>query len=248
MSSAKIPLLIGASFCVHRSITAPNPPPPVEETSKYRDLWPRSYMVWGTGLSKVAMYTHSFLEVLAIVCVNTSTSPHASTEVKALAQRALSLLCAIPARSERSASALQITPSFLLGFVLVALSAYIRTLCYRTLGRLFTFELSIQPKHKLVTSGPYSIVRHPSYTGSILGFAGSLVCAFCAGGWFCECGWLDTAAGKLFVVAYVLWNVQFASVMLWRTGQEDQMMHGRFGKEWEGWREKVRYRIIPGIF
>ena len=55
MSLAKIPLLIGASLCVHRVITAPNPPPPVEETSKYRDLWPRSYMVWGTGLSKVCL-------------------------------------------------------------------------------------------------------------------------------------------------------------------------------------------------
>ena len=34
----------------------------------------------------------------------------------------------------------------------------------RALGRLFRFELAILPGHKLIKHGPYSVVRHPSYT------------------------------------------------------------------------------------
>ena len=40
----------------------------------------------------------------------------------------------------------------------------LRLHCYRTLGRFFTFDVSIHEGHQLVTTGSYSIVRHPSYT------------------------------------------------------------------------------------
>jgi len=40
------------------------------------------------------------------------------------------------------------------------------------LGRLFTFEVGIRKGHKLVQSGPYAILRHPSYTGLAVGLAG----------------------------------------------------------------------------
>ena len=45
---------------------------------------------------------------------------------------------------------------------------------YRQLGRFFVFEASIQKDHELIVSGPYSVVRHPSYTGFFM----------VAGGWF----------------------------------------------------------------
>lgn len=44
----------------------------------------------------------------------------------------------------------------------------VRLASYHSLGQLFTFELSIQDKHKLVTSGPYNIVRHPRSVGQQL--------------------------------------------------------------------------------
>ena len=46
-----------------------------------------------------------------------------------------------------------------LGIGLVVLGATLRLSCYRTLGKLFTYEVVVQKKHMLVTSGPYSIVR-----------------------------------------------------------------------------------------
>ena len=51
---------------------------------------------------------------------------------------------------------------------MASVGGLIRYKCYRTLGSMFTFEMSIRKDHILVTSGPYAIVRHPSYTGIIL--------------------------------------------------------------------------------
>ena len=41
------------------------------------------------------------------------------------------------------------------------------------MGSHFTFELTLQKDHKLVTSGPYRIVRHPSYIGIYAFYLGS---------------------------------------------------------------------------
>jgi len=40
------------------------------------------------------------------------------------------------------------------------------------LGQFFRFEASIQQDHKLIVSGPYAVVRHPSYTGLMMVFIG----------------------------------------------------------------------------
>ena len=55
------------------------------------------------------------------------------------------------------------------------LGGLIRYTCYRALGRMFTFEMSIRRNHKLIMSGPYAIVRHPSYVGSILVVSGMML-------------------------------------------------------------------------
>jgi protein-S-isoprenylcysteine O-methyltransferase Ste14 len=40
-----------------------------------------------------------------------------------------------------------------------------------TLGRFFTVDVAIADNHRLIASGPYYLVRHPSYTGMMLAFA-----------------------------------------------------------------------------
>ena len=42
----------------------------------------------------------------------------------------------------------------------------------KTLGRFFTFDVRVVEDQHIVTSGPYKLVRHPSYTGMMLAFAG----------------------------------------------------------------------------
>jgi protein-S-isoprenylcysteine O-methyltransferase len=40
------------------------------------------------------------------------------------------------------------------------------------LGRLFTYDVAIAADHRVVDSGPYRLIRHPAYTGSLLSFVG----------------------------------------------------------------------------
>lgn len=53
---------------------------------------------------------------------------------------------------------------FVAGVLSTVLGGITRKQCYDALGRLFTFERSIMPKHELIQDGPYAWVRHPSYT------------------------------------------------------------------------------------
>lgn len=87
-----------------------------------------------------------------------------------------------------------LTPSPLLiaGALAVAFASLLRQWCYRELGALFTFEVTIQPDHTLVTTGPYSVVRHPSYTGVFFTLLGSTAVGFAPGSWIREC-WFSFA-------------------------------------------------------
>lgn len=76
---------------------------------------------------------------------------------------------------EGSPDSIRLTPLFLLGTSMTAFGGFIRWRCYRELGKLFTFEMSIRKNHKLVMSGPYAVVRHPGYTGILFTIVG-IVC------------------------------------------------------------------------
>ncbi len=67
------------------------------------------------------------------------------------------------------------TPFFFLGTLLTGLGGYIRYKCYKEMGTMFTFEMSIRREHRLVTNGPYSVVRHPGYTGILCTVAGVIL-------------------------------------------------------------------------
>lgn len=59
------------------------------------------------------------------------------------------------------------------GLVVLAAGVALRTWAILTLGRLFKFVVVIQEGHQVVASGPYRLLRHPSYTGGLLAFLGA---------------------------------------------------------------------------
>lgn len=56
----------------------------------------------------------------------------------------------------------------LLGILMVTVGLIIRVTAIRTLGKFFTATARVTDKHILITSGIFSMVRHPSYAGAIL--------------------------------------------------------------------------------
>ncbi len=124
----------------------------------------------------------------------------------------------------------------------------IRWWCHRTLGRFFTWELGIREDHKLVTSGPYRIVRHPSYTGAILLIAGNFMFLFSDGSLFVESGLRSTWVGQVVAATVVAPLTWVAAGIVSRTQTEDEMMRREFGKSWEEWSQKTPYRIIPFLY
>jgi protein-S-isoprenylcysteine O-methyltransferase len=63
-------------------------------------------------------------------------------------------------------------PLLLGGLVLMWGGIALRVWAVRTLGPLFCTVVVIQHDHRLITTGPYRLLRHPSYAGSLLTLAG----------------------------------------------------------------------------
>ncbi|HEV3292534.1 MAG TPA: isoprenylcysteine carboxylmethyltransferase family protein, partial [Streptosporangiaceae bacterium] len=59
------------------------------------------------------------------------------------------------------------------GLVVLAAGVALRIWAILTLGRLFKFVVVIQDGHRVVASGPYRLLRHPSYTGGLVAFLGA---------------------------------------------------------------------------
>jgi protein-S-isoprenylcysteine O-methyltransferase len=59
-----------------------------------------------------------------------------------------------------------------LGIALFAAGLILRWYAILWLGRFFTVNVAIAADHRVVDTGPYRYVRHPSYTGVLLAFLG----------------------------------------------------------------------------
>lgn len=58
------------------------------------------------------------------------------------------------------------------GVFLFVVGLLLRWWAIITLGRFFTVDVTIEKDHEVVERGPFSVVRHPSYTGVLLAFVG----------------------------------------------------------------------------
>jgi protein-S-isoprenylcysteine O-methyltransferase Ste14 len=139
-------------------------------------------------------------------------------------------------------------PVFVLGCLATAASGALRLACYKTLGSFFTFELTLRSDHRLVTGGPYAFVRHPSYSGVVLGVLGTLLVHFGPGSWWVEAGWLGTLAGRVYAICWCAMEAYVLSSIMARAPTEDALLKKQFGAEWDEWAARVPYRVIPGVF
>jgi protein-S-isoprenylcysteine O-methyltransferase Ste14 len=189
------------------------------------------YQVWSLSLS--------LAEILAIFA-----SVHPSSNIS----RVVSALLVRSASS--TPSEIRLTWAFIFGWICTMSGAYIRRSCYQTLGTMFTFELSLRKNHQLVTSGPYSIVRHPSYIGGALALLGALACYTSPGSWFIECSGLfpPSWAGPIVFSCWFIAGSTGLLVISPRLKKEDAMLKKQFGSQWDAWAADVPYRLIPGVY
>lgn len=129
---------------------------------------------------------------------------------------------------------------------LIFLAAPIRLRAYSGLGKDFTFVLA-KPK-KLVTTGIYHYVQHPSYTGLF----------FVVNAWYWAFMRLDGVAVCVLPRSIVtIKALTFAPSLIMsvftvigirvRTRDEEEMLKKEFGKEWEAWNARTS-KFIPGVF
>ncbi|KAI0794877.1 hypothetical protein C8Q75DRAFT_747823 [Abortiporus biennis] len=102
-------------------------------------------------------------------------------------------------------SLLTVSPMLVVGSMMAIVGGSLRLWCFKTLGLMFTFEVAVLEKHKLITGGPYSIVRHPSYTGMYMIIYGTNLVCFASGSWLRTCWipfvWTSISNGIRGVVA-----------------------------------------------
>ncbi|KAG2114418.1 hypothetical protein DEU56DRAFT_866615 [Suillus clintonianus] len=240
MVAAKICLLLCAAGGQYYAMTPPNARPPSKE------------LLNPTGVEVVIPWVHlavkSFLGVcvLSDICLAYTTGK----ESTAISKSIITLLVRSNSLSAMDHSAL--SPALIAGSCLSIIGGAVRVYCYYTLGRFFTFELSIRQDHKLVTSGPYSIVRHPSYFGVLCIVLGVLSCHFHTQSWLVSCSGLFPSSDKW--VKLTLGCIWAATLHIIYAGlgerirMEEAMLQGNFGDQWRAYVKRVPYRVVPWLY
>ena len=62
---------------------------------------------------------------------------------------------------------------FVFGLALLVAGSFLRRHCFKVLGKFFTGAVTIQSDHRVIESGAYRWVRHPSYSAALLIVLGS---------------------------------------------------------------------------
>lgn len=137
----------------------------------------------------------------------------------------------------------------LLGLGLVVFGSLLRLTCFRRLGNLFTFDLTIFPTHSLVTSGPYAYVRHPAYTGTLSMCLGVALVNLTPGSWVAECGVLGRGLPSVLLRAAgtAAWFGWWLAVGFTRCRSEDAELRKKFGTQWEEYASRVKSWFVPGL-
>ncbi|KAF9084238.1 hypothetical protein BGX29_008581 [Mortierella sp. GBA35] len=147
--------------------------------------------------------------------------------------------------------------------MLCLLGYALRKWSFVTLDRFFTYQLTIRTGHKLVQSGPYTYLRHPSYTGAALNGLCFNALLFHQGLWDVTILLASRAASTLLQTKIVfpssVLGIQTEVLMFlacgffmflgfaYRVCNEEAMLKSHFGKDWDVYASK-RWRFIPFVY
>jgi len=115
-----------------------------------------------------------------------------------------------------------------IGFIMLLSGIIIRVWAIRTLGKHFTATVTLTDDHKFISSGPYKLVRHPSYLGAFIAIVGCPV--------FLNATWATLFSFIFMTIAYVI-----------RITVEEKMLTSYFGHSYEKYKRQTKM-IIPFIW
>jgi protein-S-isoprenylcysteine O-methyltransferase Ste14 len=87
------------------------------------------------------------------------------------------------------------------------------------LGRNWSRSVTIKEGHELITTGPYAVVRHPIYTGSLAGFLGMAIAIAQVRGFV-----------AFLLMFFVFW---------FKLRMEEQFMRSQFGETYASYAQKT---------
>ncbi|KAI0073078.1 hypothetical protein K474DRAFT_1711035 [Panus rudis PR-1116 ss-1] len=240
----KLPLLLVDTYLAQKAVTPPNPPADPEEQKKFaekvegkEEFLTRHYPKIIVGLWGL-FHAPTVCEIYLILA-----KAFPSLQIPSLI-KFLTPFQPLSAVVDRFG----ITKTFLAGSALIATGSLIRIACYRAMGRHFTFDLSLRKEHKLITDGPYSFVRHPSYLGTVFYTLGHLAIQLGHGSWWLESGVAYTPAGQALAAVRAAVGLGVAGVLLGRVPREDRVLRDEFREEWEAWAQRTPYKVFPWIY
>jgi protein-S-isoprenylcysteine O-methyltransferase Ste14 len=113
--------------------------------------------------------------------------------------------------------------TIILGDILVALGYLIIFLVLKE-NSFAASTIKLSPGQKVITTGPYSIVRHPMYSGALIMLFGT---PLALGSWW----------GLLMFIPFTL-------ILVWRLLDEEKFLFKNLQGYYE-YCQKVRYRLVP---
>jgi len=121
-----------------------------------------------------------------------------------------------------------LVPLFRIGCGLMVAGMAFRWWSIRVLANYFTVDVAIRDDHKLIRSGPYRLLRHPSYTGSLATFYGFALA-------------LGSAWSLALIVAVV------TAAFLWRIHVEERALVSAFPQDYPAYARETK-RLVPFVW
>lgn len=119
-------------------------------------------------------------------------------------------------------------PAQIAGLVVMACGIGLRFVAIAQLGRFHTPNVAVLPDHEVFQRGLYHYVRHPSYLGALVAFAG-----------------FGLALGNWYSLAALV--VLPALIYLFRIHEEESALHAALGDRYADYCRHTK-RLIPGLY
>jgi protein-S-isoprenylcysteine O-methyltransferase Ste14 len=112
-------------------------------------------------------------------------------------------------------------------FAFIAGSA-LRLWSFHVAGGAFKAQIEVGEKQRLATTGPYAWVRHPSYLGVIIAYAGIA-------------GTFSSTLGLIALLVLVM------PALIIRLLKEEKILAAHFGEEWQRYTAQTGSMLVPGL-